>query len=175
MSGHNGTVDHGWPLYRWTVVVQGEPRSKGSKRPFTVRRRDGRIGAGVAETRQTILSEQAFRDTAAVMRRAPGVDEHVQQFLGHGVIVNITAIFSPPKWVVERRRTSPRKKGFEPRHLVKPDKDKVERLVLDALTGIAYRDDAQVFDGRTEKRYAQDGEMPRVIAEIMYFEPEIAK
>ncbi len=40
---------------------------------------------------------------------------------------------------------------------IRPDKDKLERLVLDALTGVAWRDDAQVCDGRTRKLYVTDG------------------
>lgn len=36
---------------------------------------------------------------------------------------------------------------------VKPDVDKLLRAVLDALTGIAYTDDAQVCESRAAKRY----------------------
>ena len=36
---------------------------------------------------------------------------------------------------------------------VKPDADKLERLVLDALTNVAYRDDAQVVDVHHRKFY----------------------
>jgi crossover junction endodeoxyribonuclease RusA len=37
---------------------------------------------------------------------------------------------------------------------VKPDKDKLERATLDALTGIIFDDDSRVVDGRTTKQYA---------------------
>ena len=37
---------------------------------------------------------------------------------------------------------------------VRPDLDKLERLIMDALTGICYRDDAQVTDKHSRKRYA---------------------
>lgn len=40
---------------------------------------------------------------------------------------------------------------------VQPDADKLERAVLDALTGIAYLDDCQVTDVEKRKRYAEDG------------------
>lgn len=36
----------------------------------------------------------------------------------------------------------------------KPDRDKLERSVCDALTGIVYGDDAQIVGGQVEKRYA---------------------
>jgi crossover junction endodeoxyribonuclease RusA len=38
---------------------------------------------------------------------------------------------------------------------VKPDKDKLERAVLDALTGAIYADDAQVTQGETSKFYGE--------------------
>ena len=44
---------------------------------------------------------------------------------------------------------------------VKPDKDKLERAVYDALTGILFADDAQVVDGRVRKLYAAQGEPAR--------------
>jgi Holliday junction resolvase RusA-like endonuclease len=40
--------------------------------------------------------------------------------------------------------------------VVKPDVDKLARAVLDALTGVAYRDDAQVVQLRAEKLYGED-------------------
>ncbi len=40
----------------------------------------------------------------------------------------------------------------------KPDGDKLIRSTLDALSGLAYVDDAQVSDGRWVKRYAAPGE-----------------
>ena len=38
---------------------------------------------------------------------------------------------------------------------VKPDRDKLERAILDALTGLAFFDDAQVVAGPTVKRYVE--------------------
>ncbi len=48
---------------------------------------------------------------------------------------------------------------------VKPDLDKLQRPVLDALTGIAYIDDAQVTHIVASKRYA-DGVEPCVFIEV---------
>jgi len=39
-------------------------------------------------------------------------------------------------------------------HFSKPDRDKLERAIMDALTGILFTDDAQVCDGPIAKRYA---------------------
>lgn len=42
----------------------------------------------------------------------------------------------------------------------RPDIDKLERNVLDALTGIAFKDDGQVAQSMKVKRYQRDGETP---------------
>ena len=39
----------------------------------------------------------------------------------------------------------------------KPDLDKLARAVLDALTGVVFKDDAQVVDLRVTKRYGTPG------------------
>lgn len=45
-------------------------------------------------------------------------------------------------------------------HYTRPDKDNLEKAVLDALHGIAFHDDAQVADGRTRKWIAAGDELP---------------
>jgi crossover junction endodeoxyribonuclease RusA len=48
----------------------------------------------------------------------------------------------------------------------KPDLDKLVRAVLDALTGIAWRDDAQVVSIQTTKRFATPVEPPGVSVSV---------
>lgn len=48
-------------------------------------------------------------------------------------------------------------------HASKPDFDNLEKAVCDALSGSAWRDDAQIFDCHTIKRY---GEKPGVLITI---------
>jgi len=38
-------------------------------------------------------------------------------------------------------------------HTIRPDRDNIDKTILDALTGIAYRDDNQVFFGTISKWY----------------------
>ena len=54
------------------------------------------------------------------------------------------------------------KRGVDAAHLTAPDWDKLARAVSDALTGVAYRDDAQVVEAIVGKFYAQVGAPPRV-------------
>jgi crossover junction endodeoxyribonuclease RusA len=49
-----------------------------------------------------------------------------------------------------------------PKHITRPDVDKLSRCILDALTGIVWRDDSQVVALRATKRYARPDESPRV-------------
>lgn len=48
----------------------------------------------------------------------------------------------------------------------KPDIDKISRAVLDALTGIIYIDDCQVYHLEAKKLYAEFGHEPGVVIEI---------
>ena len=48
-------------------------------------------------------------------------------------------------------------------HTKKPDRDNLLKALKDALKGIIYKDDSQVFDGRTRKLYVRSGEKPRVV------------
>lgn len=51
-------------------------------------------------------------------------------------------------------------------HLKKPDLDKLVRSSKDALTGVVWRDDAQVIDLHARKRYSDSGESPRAVITI---------
>ena len=55
------------------------------------------------------------------------------------------------------RKAMSNKKKFA---TIKPDLDNIEKIVLDGLNGIAFKDDKQVIDIHTKKRYCKDGEVP---------------
>jgi Holliday junction resolvase RusA-like endonuclease len=63
------------------------------------------------------------------------------------VIVDIQLYFSPPK--SKKALPYPR-----------PDVDKLTRAVLDALTGVAYKDDSQVVQINATKHYLDEGGHP---------------
>ena len=67
------------------------------------------------------------------------------------VAVRCEFVFTRPKSHTRAERAVPSK-------TTKPDGDKLLRCTLDALTGIAYVDDAQVADMRAVKRWAAEGE-----------------
>lgn len=45
---------------------------------------------------------------------------------------------------------------------IKPDFDNIEKIVCDALNGIAYDDDKQVIDSNFKKRFAEIEQPPRI-------------
>ena len=47
-------------------------------------------------------------------------------------------------------------------HTKRPDVDKLARAALDALTGVIFKDDSQVFSLHAVKRYALEEEAPHV-------------
>ena len=68
--------------------------------------------------------------------------------------VHVTADFYLP-------RPKALAKSYQGPHLKKPDLDKLQRAVLDALTGVLYADDNQVAKLDGEKKYASLGDEPR--------------
>lgn len=54
----------------------------------------------------------------------------------------------------------------------KPDRDNCDKAVLDALTGTAWVDDAQVCDGRIGKCYAAVDEAPHVELQVLVLDAQ---
>lgn len=63
------------------------------------------------------------------------------------VSINIIAAFAvPPSWSRKKREAADY-------HVSRPDADNVQKLVLDALNGVAFIDDSQVCELHMTKRY----------------------
>lgn len=70
----------------------------------------------------------------------------------------ITAYFPvPSSWPKAKRECA-----FGTPYTGKPDADNIAKIILDALNGIAYTDDAMVTCVNVAKRYCCEGEQPRV-------------
>jgi crossover junction endodeoxyribonuclease RusA len=72
--------------------------------------------------------------------------------------VILRAKFFMPRCKGHLRKNGTLKPSAPRHHIVKPDSDKLLRCVMDALTGIAYLDDAQVIDPHPTKEYAPPGQ-----------------
>ena len=77
------------------------------------------------------------------------------------VIVDCLFVFPRTKGQMWKRKPQTRIP-----HGKKPDRDNVDKAVLDALSGIIFKDDAQVFDGRIQKWIAGKDEKPHALIEI---------
>lgn len=66
------------------------------------------------------------------------------------VSADICAVFAVPKSHTKAQRAAALNASFAPK---KPDCDNIAKIILDALNGIAYDDDAQIVKLRVEKRY----------------------
>lgn len=80
------------------------------------------------------------------------------------VSVNSTFYFTRPKRLM--RKIDP---DGEIPHTTKPDRDNLDKAVLDALTGLGFwRDDCQVWDGSPRKLYAPKDGVGHAVIEIIW-------
>lgn len=128
---------------RW--FAPGVPAPKGSARAILV---NGRARLIASESGYNERAQKAW--VSAVGWTARAAFQGVGALTGP-VAVRCEFVFARPKshTRAERKITS---------KTTKPDGDKLLRSTLDALTGIAYHDDAQVSDMRAVKRWAAEGE-----------------
>ena len=122
-------------------IVPGDPATKGSFKAFVVR--------GRAHLRNDCKAADAWTQAcwfhgSSVAPDVPSPDDFE---------VRVTFFKSRPKALGKKRQGA--------RCNVRPDPDKILRLLLDSMTGLFYRDDGQVTDVVVRKRYADFGEPAR--------------
>ena len=71
--------------------------------------------------------------------------------------VDVTFVMPRPGKLIWKTRAMPRVP-----HTIKPDRDNLDKAVMDALSGLLWRDDCQVCDGRIVKVIASGAEQPHV-------------
>lgn len=128
--------------------VHGEPEQQGSTRAFVV---NGR--AHITTTNKNLHS---WRDLVKACAQ-----DHA--FM-HTQAVAVTCNFYMPK-----PKSAPKKKKIA--MTKRPDIDKLARAILDALTGILFKDDSQVIALYARKFYAEAGESIGVDISV-HAEPE---
>ena len=131
--------------------VEGIPASQGSKR---------HVGRGILiesskrvkpwRSDVRIAAQEARGDRLPVPKPGP-------------IYLTLTFWFPRPKSHYGTGRNADILKPSAPASMtVKPDIDKLERAILDALTGVLWEDDSQVVHLTATKRYAPLGELPGV-------------
>lgn len=78
---------------------------------------------------------------------------------------DLVFVLPRPKNLIWKTRPMPR--AF---HASKPDRDNLDKAVMDALKGLAWNDDAQVCQGAIEKWIAAGDEQPHVVIRICELE-----
>lgn len=119
--------------------VYGKPAPAGSKRGFPIRRKNGQLGVAMSDD-----SRRAKPWQAAIAAEAATAMDGRPLFNG-ALSVGLRFTVARPKAHIRTGRNAGLVKLSAPAHpIVKPDLGKLERCVLDAMSGIVYRDDAQV-------------------------------
>lgn len=126
------------------INVLGLPSTQGNKTPRPFQRKDGSLGATMTEGK-TKKAQEHLHSWRGVIAAAASlvIQENGSSLLCGPVIVEVT--FYLP------RAKNAKKKLFPD---TRPDLDKLQRAVGDALSGIAYVDDSRIVDWHPRKRFA---------------------
>jgi Holliday junction resolvase RusA-like endonuclease len=116
-----------------TLTIPGPPYPKKRHRHATIRGKTRPFNPATNERFESVVRQIA----------AP----HFPGPLTGPVRVDIVAVFAPPRSWSKRKVAE----HMHRPHTQKPDRDNLEKAVLDGLNRIAFADDAQVADGRTRK------------------------
>lgn len=129
----------------FTFVIPGRCPTKGSTRSFV----NPKVGKVV-----TIADNARLKQWTVDAKWQARAAKVPMVYKPHGVSVNVVVEFVKPK-------TS---KAVVP--AVRPDADKLLRAILDALTGVAYADDAQVVQATIMKAYGPSERVTVTIGKV---------
>lgn len=135
-----------------SFIVPGRPTGK--KRP-----RFARNGGHVRTYQPKEDKEREALIAACYMREAMASSQMLKPYEG-GIVIEITSVFMPPTSWSKAQRADPGPM------LSKPDADNIAKSVLDALNGIAWRDDKQIVDIRSRKQWGEHDGLVVIIKEI---------
>ena len=137
----NGTVSKTSNI---TIKVLGTPVAKGSMKAFVV---NGRAMLTNSSSKTKPWQQQVAGAAAEAWNAEPTT---------RAVYLFIDFRFPRPKGHFGTGSRAGIVKASAPAdHIVKPDLDKLARCVLDALTGVVYRDDSQVTSVQASKTYGE--------------------
>lgn len=138
-------------VQRVSFHVVGRPEPAGSKRAFPIKRKGGGIGVTVSDANPKAKPWQAAVADKAVTGMIRQFGDDYELFdgpLGMAVVFELRR----PKGHFGSRGLRPSAPLWP---IVKPDCTKLLRAVEDALTGVVWRDDAQVVEQSVTKRYGE--------------------
>jgi hypothetical protein len=144
-------------MTRLMFEVIGHPEPAGSKRAVPLHRGGGGWAGGgrVIDANPKAAPWKREVAVAAVdaMRIAYGPEPEL--FPGPRGLAVVFTVLRPKGHFGTGRNAGRLKESAPPYPIVKPDATKLLRGVEDALTGVVWRDDAQVVEQRVSKRYGE--------------------
>lgn len=149
-----------------SFVVRGLPAAQGSSRAFVVKAKGGKARAIVATDAHKLTSPLgAWRsDLAKEARETMGA----RPLLDGPLRVRVVFVFPRPNGhylPANTKRPARQLRGDAPvYHTSKPDVDKLQRALLDALKLVVWHDDSQVADVRARKVYEGESDSPGITA-----------
>lgn len=143
----------------WRFTVEGDPEPQGSWVAF-IDKRSGRAYAKPSNRTELARWRRHVEKTAKA-----DLPEWLTEPHDGPVIVNLLVVRrrSDNDYLVDGVTLSKGARRFAD---TAPDNDKVERAIFDALTEIAFTNDARIFDNRTRKVIGSPGVGPYVDVEI---------
>lgn len=142
----------------YTLTIPGEPRGQG-------RPRFARVGGHVTTytDSETKGYQNLIRSVASIAR---------VRMIDGPVSISIVAYFEIPKSATKTRRAEMRAGLTYPTK--RPDGDNICKAVLDALNGLAFKDDAQVCELSISKRWADEASVRVEIKALVETFAEVA-
>lgn len=130
-------------IYDYHLVVLGDPKAQGRPRACAFGKH-----ARMYERQQDTTAKTAL--AIIVQQQAP------PEPLSGPLCVDVHLFFGRPKNHFGTGRNAAKLKETAPIwHTSRPDRDNLDKLVLDALSGVFWRDDAQVCAGEIIKQYSE--------------------
>lgn len=131
--------------------VKGKPQTAGSKRAFPFRRKNGKLGVTVSD------DNPKSNDWKAVLAHEAAHAFGMNAVLDGPLEIEIWFHMERPKshFGTGANRNN-LKKSAPKRPTAKPDTTKLVRCLEDALTGVLWRDDAQIVSQHCHKVYAPE-------------------
>jgi Holliday junction resolvase RusA-like endonuclease len=135
-------------------IVAGRPQQRGSKRPV----RNKKTGATI------MLDDNAkSKPWMAAVASAASEAMNGRPLLDGPLEISVVFLFKRPKSHFYQRKSGQVRRDDAPRwHASTPDLDKAMRAIGDAMTGVVYRDDAQISAATLVKQYTDSSERATV-------------
>ena len=105
----------------------------------------------------TAKVQKAYAQKVKILAKAAGARK-----IDGAVSVTIEAYWTWPK--AQQRKLDPLERGW---YLARPDMDNIQKLVLDALEGVCFKNDSQVCEVIARKFYCRQGEDARVEVRVV--------